>query len=298
MLNIKKKNALKENIFGYAMVAPTIIGLAVLNFYPLIYTFYLSFMKSIGFGKYEFVGFANYEKMFASKEVWQSLGNSILFSVYTVPIGIFLALVFACLLNSKIRGKGFYRTMYFLPVVCASTAVAVIWRWLYNSDFGLINHVLNQFNIQSVNWLTDPSIALFSISIVAIWSKLGYNIVLLLAGLQAIPETYYEAAEIDGAGPIRKFFHISVPLVTPTLFFVVITTVMEALKQFDFIYMMITRQNPALESCQTLLNVFYEYAFVSNQKGYASAIVILAFAVIMLVTGLQFIGQKKWVNYD
>ncbi len=297
-MNVRLKNSIKENGFAYFMIAPTIIGLIILNIWPLIQTFYMSLTKSVGFGKYEFIGFENYIEMFSDGEVWRSLLNSILFTVYTVPIGIFLALVFANLLNTSIRAKGFYRTVYFLPVICASAAVSMIWRWMFNAEYGLINYFIGLFNIDPVNWLTTPGLALFSISLVAIWSKLGYNIVLIIAGLQSIPQTYYEAAEIDGAGPIAKFFHISIPLVTPTLFFVMITTVMEALKQFDFIYMMITRENPALESVQTLLNVFYEYAFVANQKGYASAIVVLAFAVIMIVTGIQFIGQKKWVNYD
>lgn len=298
MLSIKAKNRIGDNVFAYSMIGPTIIGLGILNIWPLIQTMYLSFFESKGFGKYEFSGLDNYIRLIESDEVWRSLGNSIMFTVYTVPIGILLALIFACLLNSKIRGKGFYRTVYFLPVVCASAAVSMIWKWIFNSDYGLLNYAIGFFGIDNINWLSDPSIALFSVSMVAVWSKLGYNIVLILAGLQSIPQSYYEAAEIDGAGPVAKFINISVPLVTPMLFFVMITTIMEALKQFDFIYMMITRENPALESCQTILNVFYEYAFVSNEKGYASAVVVLAFIVIMFVTLLQFIGQKKWVNYD
>lgn len=284
--------------WAYLMIGPSIIGLIILNIWPLCQTVFLSFTKSLGFGRYEWCGTENYVRMFSDPEVWRSTWNMILFSLYTVPIGVFLALVFGALLNAKIRAKGLYRTVYFLPVVCASAAVAMIWRWMFNGEYGLINYFIMKMGGEGIRWLTQSPTALIAVSAVAVWSRLGYNIVLVIAGLQDVPESLYESAKIDGAGPIRRFFHISIPMVSPTLFFVIITTVMEALKQFDFIYMMIFRENPALESCQTLLNVFYEYGFVAGEKGYASAIVVLSFCIIMVVTIIQFIGQKKWVHYS
>lgn len=297
-----KKRHLKKNMsnycWGYFMIAPTIIGLIILNIWPFFQTVFLSFTKSEGFGKYEWIGSANYRELVVDATVWQSVMNTFLFTLMVVPLGIFIALILASLLNGKIRGKTLYRTIYFLPMVVAPAALSMIWRWLFNADFGLINYVLSIVGINGPRWLTDPSTALLSVSIVGIWSVLGYNIVILLAGLQSIPNTYYEAAEIDGAGPIRKFFNITIPLVSPTLFFLVITGLMSSIKQFDMIFMMIDEYNPAIGSVQTILYLFYQRAFVMNDKGYASAIVVLAFAIIMVITAFQFWFQKKWVHYE
>jgi multiple sugar transport system permease protein len=274
------------------------IGLFVLNIWPVFKTMYLSFTTTEGFNNTRWVGNANYVKLIGDTAVWQSTWNTILFTLIVVPVGVFLSLVVAALLNSKIKGKGIYRTIYFLPMVVAPAAVALLWKWLFNADYGLINYTLSVFGINGIQWLTDPKYALLSVCIVGIWSTLGYNMVILLAGLQNIPGTYYEAADIDGAGAVQKFFFITVPMVSPTLFFVVITQIMAALKQFDLVYMMADETNPALESVRTILYLFYENAFVVNDKGYASAIVVLAFLIIMVVTAIQFWLQKKWVHYE
>lgn len=209
-----------------------------------------------------------------------------------------LALIFATLLNSKIKGSNIYRAIYFLPIVVAPAAVAMVWKWLFNTDFGFINYVLGIFGIQGPEWLTSPMTAIISVSIVTIWSSLGYDIVLLLAGLQSIPKSYYEAADVDGASSITKFFKITIPMISPTLFFVLVMRVMAALKQFDLMYMLIGEGNPALEGSQTLTYLFYRNAFVMGDKGYASVIVLWMFLIIGLITLLQFKIQKKWVNYD
>ena len=215
----------------------------------------------------------------------------------TVPLGVILSLLVAVLLNTKIRGKTIYRTLFFLPVVSAPAAVAMVWKWIFNSDYGLINNFLKFLGINGVNWLTNPNTAIWAVAIVGIWSMIGYNMIILLAGLQEIPETYYEAAKIDGAGPIRQFFNITLPLVTPTLFFVIITTLIGSLQVFDVIYMMISRSNAALPYVQSVVVLFYRYAFEMNMKGYGSAIIILLFLVILIITYIQLKLQKKWVHY-
>ena len=182
-------------------------------------------------------------------------------------------------------------------MVVAPAAVAMVWKWMFNSDFGLINEMLLKVGIHGPKWLTDPKIVLISVAIVGIWSMIGYNMIILLAGLQEIPDTYYEAAEIDGAGPIRKFFNITLPLVTPTLFFVIVTTLIGSLQVFDTIYMMIDRKNSALPSAHSVVGIFYRYAFEMNLKGYGSAIIITLFIVILIITAIQLKLQKKWVNY-
>lgn len=292
---IKRGKANKKvGIFAYLMIAPTILGLIILNIIPFIETIRLSFFKTGAFGKNSWAGFDNYIKFINDSEIFLATKNTILYMLLSVPICILLALILASLLNTKIKFRGLYRAIYFLPMVVAPAATSMVWKWLFNADAGIINQLFNL----NINWLTDPNIAIVSIAIVTIWSSLGYNIVLLLAGLQSISKSYYEASIIDGATGIKQFFHITIPLISPTLFFVVILQVMNALKQFDFIYLLIGKDNPALESTKTLTYLFYEYAFIIRDKGYASIIILWSFIIIAIISIIQFKVQKKWVHYD
>ncbi|MBC2580455.1 carbohydrate ABC transporter permease [Clostridium sp. DJ247] len=280
------------------MIAPTIIGLIILNIWPIIQTFYLSFNKAGAFGNTQWVGLDNYKHLFKDPAVIHATINTLKFTIISVPVGVLLSLFIAVLLNANIKGKSIYRTIYFLPMVSAPAAVAMVWRWLYSADYGLFNYLLSLVGIHGPKWLTDPKFALLSIIIVGIWSSLGYNMVILLAGLQEIPTTFYEAAEIDGAGPVRRFFSITLPLVSPTMFFVVITTMIGSLQVFDLIFMMIDKTNVAMESTQSLVYLFYKYSFIMNDKGYGSAIIMLLLAIILLITVIQLKLQKKWVHYQ
>ncbi len=286
--------AKQEQRWAWLMVAPTIIGLLVLNYYPLIQTFLLSFSKTKTFGAVEFNGIQNYIDMFQMPEFWKATWNTILFCILTVPVGIALALLVAILLNAKVRFKGGFRAIYFLPMVCAPAAIAMVWRWMFNGEYGIINSILGV----NINWLTNPSTAILACAIVAIWSSIGYDAVLLLSGLQNISKSYYEAAHLDGAGPIRQFFSITLPMISPTLFVTLIMRMMASLKVYDLIYMMIDQSNPVIPNVQSLMYLFYREAFVAGNKGFASAIVIWTILLIGIVTVVQFIGQKKWVNYD
>ena len=173
----------------------------------------------------------------------------------------------------------------------------MIWRWMFNNEFGLINNLLLKVGIQGPAWLSDPDIAIYSVIIVGVWSAIGYNMVLLIAGLQEIPRDYYEAAEIDGASSWNQFRNITFPLVTPTLFFVVVTTVINAFQVFDVIFMMIASSSEAMYHTQSLAYLFYKYSFILNDKGYGSAIVMLLLLIILIITFIQMKLQKRWVNY-
>ena len=288
------KLALDGYVWGYLMVAPTIIGLIVLNIVPFFQTIYMSFSKSKAFGAYQFCGLENYVEMFKSPEFWKATWNSIYFCILTVPIGVFLALLVAVLLNAKIKGKTAFRAIYFLPMVVAPAAVAMVWKWIFNTEYVILNSLLGK----NICWLTDPKIVLVTCAIVAIWSAIGYDAVLLLSGIQNISRTLYEAADLDGASKVQQFFHITLPMVSPTLFVVLIMRLMSSLKVYDLIYMMVEQSNPALTSAQSLMYLFYRESFVAGNKGYASAIVIWTVLLIGIVTVFQFIGQKKWVNYE
>ena len=293
---MKKTSKLARDgyVWGYLMVAPTIIGLIVLNIVPFFQTIYMSFSKSKSFGAYQFCGLENYVEMFKSPEFWKATWNSIYFCILTVPIGVFLALLVAVLLNAKIKGKTAFRAIYFLPMVVAPAAVAMVWKWIFNTEYGILNSLLGK----NIRWLTDPKIVLITCAIVAIWSAIGYDAVLLLSGIQNISRTLYEAADLDGASKVQQFFYITLPMVSPTLFVVLIMRLMSSLKVYDLIYMMVEQSNPALTSAQSLMYLFYRESFVAGNKGYASAIVIWTVLLIGIVTVFQFIGQKKWVNYE
>lgn len=289
----------KEFLFGWAFILPTVIGLVVLNIIPLIQTIYESFFKTGAFGKGNiFVGFDNYIRMFQDSQVWQALFNTFRYAIIEVPLSIVLSILLAVLLNRKMKLRSFYRTIYFLPMVAAPAAVAMVWRWLYNSQFGLLNYIGGLLKQDPVNWISNPKIAIIFVAIVGVWSIIGYNMVLFLSGLQEIPKDYYEAATIDGAGEIRQFFNITIPLISPTMFFVVVTRVIGALQVFDVVYMMIDKSNPALEKTQSLVYLFYKYSFLQSEKGYGAAIVVLLLVVILLITAFQMYAQKKWVHYQ
>lgn len=284
-----------ETIWSWIFIAPTMIGLIVLNIIPIFQTIYQSFFKTGDFGKgNQFVGLANYQKVFGDAEVWQSLWNTVKYAVVEVPISIVIALVLAVFLNKKLKGREVFRTIMFLPMIVAPAAVAMVWKWLYNSNFGLINNV---FGIK-VNWISNPDIAIYSIAVIGIWSVIGYNMVLFLAGLQEVPRDYYEAAALDGAGGVQQFFRITVPLISPTIFFVLVTRIIAAMQVFDLIYMIIDYNNPALKKTESLVYLFYKYSFEQSKKGYGATVIVVLLAVIMVLTVFQLIGQKKWVHYD
>ena len=297
MGTIKKGTTRERNefVWGWAFIFPTMLGLIVLNIIPIFQTIYQSFFKTGDFGRGNiFIGMENYVKMFGDAEVWQAVINTFKYAIVEVPFSIAIALVLAVLLNRKMMGVSAYRTIFFLPMVAAPAAIAMVWRWLFNSEFGLLNHIFGT----SINWISDPAIAVFAIAVIGIWSIIGYNMVLFLAGLQEIPRDYYEAASIDGATGINQFFNITVPLLSPTIFFVTITRVIGGLQVFDLIFMVMDKNNPALYKTQSIVYLFYQNSFVENNKGYGSTIVVLLIAIIMVVTVFQMIAQKKWVYYN
>ncbi len=295
LANTRKRS---DYFWAYLMIAPTMLGLLIFYLWPILQTFYYSFTEWGAFGQFEWTGLDNYKRIFEDANLLQSFKNTGIYIIFTVPIGIFLSILVAVLLNQKIKGKSIYRTIYFLPVITMPAAIAMVWKWLYNSDYGLLNYLLSLIGIDGPQWVTDPKIALYSLIAVAIWSGIGYNMVIFLSGLQGIPKTYYEAAEMDGAGPIRVFFKITLPLLSPVIFFVSIMSLIGAFQVFDLIFMMIGKSSTALENTQSIVYLFYQHAFVLNDKGYAAAIAVLLLVVILIITAIQFVLQKKWVHYD
>jgi multiple sugar transport system permease protein len=285
----------REAKWGWAFIAPTMIGLIVLNFYPAVNTVWQSLCKTGDFGKGNtFIGFANYAAVLADSEVWQALWNTIKYALIEVPFGVCISMVLAVFLQQKIIGKSVFRTIFFMPMVCAPAAVAMVWKWIYNQQFGLLNNVFNS----NTAWISDPNIAWISIGVIGVWSVIGYNMVLFIGGLQEIPHDYYEAAQIDGAGGIRQFFSITVPLLSPTTFFIVQTRIIGALTVFDLMFMVMDKTNVALYKTQSIVYLFYTYAFTNGNKGYGAAVVMVLVVFIMLVTVLLQKAEKKLVFYN
>ena len=284
-----------EAKWGLAFVAPTIIGLIILNIWPIIDTIWQSLCKTGDFGKGNiFIGLANYQKALTNPETWQALWNTIKYAIIEVPFGIIIALLLAVLLNKKIAGRSVYRTIFFLPMVCAPAAVAMVWRWLYNTQFGLLNNVFHT----NIAWTTDPRIAWISIGIIGVWSIIGYNMVLFIGGLQEIPGDYYEAADIDGASGVRQFFAITVPLLSPTTFFIVQTRIIGALTIFDLMFMVMDKTNVALPKVQSMVYLFYQYAFTNGNKGYGATLVVILLIFILIVTFILQSLEKRLVYHN
>ena len=301
-VRIPKRAVTKRNLitwgWAYLFIAPTLLGVLILNLWGVIQSIYYSFHEAKGFAPPRFIGLDNYIRLFSDSEVWNSLKNVFIYALITVPVGVTLSLILAVLLNVKIKGKSFFRCIYFLPVISAPAAVALVWKWLYNKDFGLFNQILQVFGISGPDWLGNVAMAMPSVAIVGIWTMVGYNMILLLAGLQDVPSELYEASKIDGAGSLAKFFKITIPMISPTLFFVIVTTIISALQVFDLLYMMFKPSAPSFQSVESIVYLFYRYTFTNYNKGYGSTIVVLLFVIIMIITGLQLKIQKKWVYYN
>jgi len=285
-------------LYGYLMIAPLTAGLGIFYFYPFFKVFYDSFHVVGAFNKTSWAGLSNYVTMFQDPVMWSTLWNTLRYVIVIVPFTLALSILIAALLNTNIKGRSVFRVIYFIPAITMSTAISMIWRWIFNSDFGILNFILSKFGIPGVQWLSDPRTAWIAISIVAVWMNVGYEMIILLAGMQGISRTYYESASLDGAGRFQQFRKITLPLLTPTIFFVLITTLISTFQIFDVIYMMINSKSLAKEASQSIVLYFYRNAFEYSKKGYASAIAIFLFLIIMLITVFQMMMQNKWVNYD
>jgi multiple sugar transport system permease protein len=292
-----------DAFWGYAMIAPGLIGLLIFYIWPMLQTFYFSFTEWGPFGDAVWTGLANYRELFHGPEFLMALRNTLVYTVLSVSITEAIALVLAVLLNQKLRGMSVYRTLYFIPVVTMPVAIGLVWRWLYNSDYGIINYLLGLVGIQGANWLSDPDLALYAIVVVGVWSGLGYALVLFLAGLQTIPAEYYDAASVDGAGALVKFFRITLPLLSPTVFFVTVISLINSLQVFDLIFVMISSgrgasTSPVIDQTQSLVYLFYKNTFVINEQGEGAAVVLTLFIIIVLITLAQFRLQRRWVHYE
>lgn len=298
MKKTMSKSMKREAGMAYLFLLPLFIGVIFFFIIPIFQSFYYSFTDWKGVGQENIVGIKNFVTLFTQDgKFLAEMKNTFVYVIGAVPATIFIALLIANLLNSNIRGISFYRVIFFLPNVMMGAVVAMVWKWLLNSRYGLVDAILFfLFGIRPA-WLSDLRLTMFSMCVISIWSGLGYCIVIILAGLQNIGSSYYEAAKIDGANAFQRFTRITFPLVTPTIFFLLITRVIGAFNQFDLVYMLGGNEGPVQESLRTMVFGIYKSGFVEYSMGYASAKAVILFIIILMVTFFQFLGEKKWVNY-
>jgi multiple sugar transport system permease protein len=285
-LHVYKRMRIRETIAGYLFLFPNFFGFLAFSFIPIIISFLLTFTRWDLASSPQFIGVKNYLDLVTDGLFWKYLWNTFYYAGLTVPLTIIVGFSLAYLLNRKIRGVIFFRTIYFLPSVTLIVAVAVIWSWLYNADFGLINFVLDKLGISGPNWLQSKTWAMPAIIIMGVWKGSGYSMLIYLAGLQSIPEEYYEASEIDGAGWWQQIRHITIPLIFPTTFFILVTSTIGAIQGFDQFYVM-TRGGPA-GATTTLVYYIFQNAFEWFNMGYAATAAAILFVIIMIITLLQW----------
>lgn len=290
------KVVLRNTLKGYAFLLPNFLGFAFFTAIPVVAVFVLSFTDWNAFKSPNFVGFENFIAMAKDPNFKQSLINNFTYTLLFVPGTLLLALLFALGLNHDIRCKEGLRVIYFLPHITSMVAAAMVWRMIFNDTYGPLSNFLLSIGIDPPKWLSDSKTALISITIMSIWKNYGYYIVILLAGLAGIPYQLYEAAELDGANKLQRFIHVTWPMLSPTMFFAVITCVISSFKVFDAINIM-TEGGPG-RSTYVLVYTIYTEAFQKYKFGYASSIALVLFFIISAVTLIQWRGQKKWVEYS
>ena len=274
---------------GLVFILPAVLGIFIFIVIPVICSFGLSFVKWDLLNSVKFVGLQNYREIFTEPLFFKILLNTVVFAGATSIFGVIIPLVLAAILNTKIRGSEFYKTVYFLPFITPMIVIGIVWEWIFDPNIGLMNKVLHLH----INWLYDPHWALPALIIVSVWKLIGYNMIIFLSSLSAISDSMFEAAKIDGANPVQTFRYVTIPLLSPSIFFVVIITAINSFQIFDLIYLM--TQGGPLDSTNVLVYAIYKNAFEYFNVGRASAIAYVLFVIILVLTIAQWNLRKKLV---
>lgn len=288
---------LVDNLDGWLFILPAVIGVLAFNFFPIALSFFASFTRWDAITAPEFVGVENYVTMFTADSFFRLTFRNTLFYVFgKIPFTVVIALLLALLTKREVFGIKFFRTAFYTPVVTTTIAIGIVWTWILSGQFGVLNYFLGRIGIDGPDWLTDPSWAMVGIIIVSIWHDVGYPMVIYLAALQGIPTSLYEAADIDGATAWQKARYITIPLVSPATFFIIILQFISSFQIFGLIFIM-TGGGPA-NSTNVFIYYLYQNAFAWWKMGYASALAWFLFVVIGAITYFQWKMQKRWVFYS
>jgi multiple sugar transport system permease protein len=288
----------REALWAYLFISPFLAGIGLFYVYAFINNFYISFTNKRTFGSPRFIGLQNYTKLLGDPRFLSSLVNTLKYVLICVPAVTVFSVLIACLLNSRIKRRSVYRTLIFIPAVTMPAAIGLVWRWMMNYEFGLINAILKVFDLGPLAWLSDPRLSLLAVCIVLVWADISTKTVILLAGLQGIPRMYYEAATIDGAGTAARFFCITLPMLSPAIFFCMVMEIIGVFQIFDFIYLMIPQLSSGMPGARSVIWMFYNEAFTRSNTGYAAAVTIILFFIILAVTILQMKVRRRWVHEE
>lgn len=290
------KTVWRNRRIGFLFLLPNFLGFLILMVFPIVMSFVIGFTNWDGFNPPKFVGLENYIHLFRDSSFLISMKNTLYYTILFVPVALFIALLVAVALNGGVKGMKFYRTAFFLPYITSSIAVAVVWQLIFHPTMGPLNQILIHLGIEDPpKWLSSKDWAMTAVVIASIWKNIGYYMVIFLAALQGVPREQYEAAEIDGAGVVKKFWYITVPGISPMIFFNVIIATINSFKVFDLVYTL-TMGGPG-RATNVLVYRIYTEAFKNYHFGYASAMSYVLLLMILVFTLIQFRGQKKWVNY-
>jgi multiple sugar transport system permease protein len=286
-----------QALWGYLLVAPMMLGFSLFFLLALVASLVLSFTDWNVLESPNWVGWDNYARLTDDGDFQAALRNTAVLTVPHVVLRIAFSLLLAVALNSRIRFRAFYRAIFFIPVLTMPVAIGTVWKWLYDPTYGPINYALGQLGLPRPAWLSNPETALIAVVIVLLWSGVGYDMIIFLAGLQNIPRDYYEAVQLDGAGPWRQFRDITLPLLTPTTFFLVVVAVIHSLQVFDLVYIMTEVEHTTANRFPTMVYYIYDEAFRNFRMGYATAVAWVLLLIILVFTLLQFRLQRRWVHY-
>ncbi len=292
--------AQREAIVGYLFLLPFFGGLAVFRFYGFGYNVWLSFMNAGAFGAPRFTGFDNYEKLISDSQVWLALGNTLKFAAIAVPGVVVVSMLMALLMQHRFRGETVFRAIVFLPAVCLPTALILVFAWMFQTQYGIVNAALQAMGTSPISWLGSAAGVTTVVSLLVIYLSFSVPTIILYAGMQDISRDLYEAATLDGAGPVQRFFSITLPLLTPSLFFVIITTAIGALKLFDVVYVLLPPidQSVSLNYGFTLVYYYFYIGFFAiGQRGYAAAVSLFLLVVILVVSLGLLRVQRRFVHY-
>ena len=278
-----------QNFMAWIFIAPAILGTLIFIIIPVFCSFGLSFAKWDLLNPITFAGFSNYKEIFTEELFGKILSNTVIFAISTSIFGVIIPLILASILNKKIRGSEFFKSAYFLPFITPMIVVAIIWGWIFDPNIGFVNQLLHA----KINWLYDEKYALGVLIFISVWKLIGYNMIIFLSSLSSISNSLFEASKIDGANSVQTFRHVTVPLLSPTIFFVVIITAISSFQVFDLIFLM-TEGGP-FNSTNVLVYAIYKNAFEYFNIGKASAIAYVLFAIILVLTLIQWHFRKKLV---
>ena len=279
------KRRIHEISTAYIFILPMLAGLMLFSVIPFVQNILYSFRKMGTFGNGTFVGLKNYQDLLSDETFWLALKNTAFYAVVGVPLVIIFSIFLANLLNKKMRGRTLYRTLMFIPAITIPAAIGILWRWILNYQYGIFNWILEKLGLPRISWLGDVEYVRWSIIMVVVWSMVSYYVIIMLAAMQGIDSSYYEAARLDGASNRQMFFKITLPMLTPMIFFSIIMVTIGILQIFDFIYLMVDRDTLSYTYSMSLVTYFYECAFnKSSMRGYGAAISVVLAAIIMVIT--------------